>query len=159
MSKKKRTYNTRRIKRNDSYRYYEIADLFDVHPNVIARWVKDGLQRIDDQKPYMIHGGDLADYLDAKQKKRKKPCKAGELYCCKCQMPRPVWERAVDITIRNKNTVFLSGVCDACNSVIKQIGSRAKLPEYQKTFNVMTIDPPDIIDRNKTSVKREFRKE
>ena len=112
MSKKKRTYNTRLIKRTCSYRYYEISDLFGVHPNMIAIWVKDGLRRIDDQKPYMIYGGDLADYLDAKQKKRKKPCRAGEIFCCKCQAPAPVWEGAVDITIRNEKTLYISGICN-----------------------------------------------
>lgn len=159
MAKKRRTYNTRLIKRTYSYRYYEISDLFGVHTNVIARWVKDGLQRIDDQKPYMIYGGDLADYLDTKQKKRKKPCRADEIFCCKCQAPRPVWERAIDIKIRNEKTLYLSGLCAICNSALKQIGSMAKLPAYQKNFNVLSIEPPDIIDNLQTSAQRELRKE
>lgn len=159
MAKKKRTYNTRLIKQDYSYRYYEIASLFGIHPNVIPRWVQDGLLRIDDQKPYMIHGADLARYLDARQKKRKKPCKAGELFCCKCHSPRLVWEGAVDITIRNEKTLYISGVCIVCDSTINQIGSMAKIPKYQETFNVLTIDPPDIIDSGNTSVKCEWRKE
>ena len=156
---KRRTYNTRLIKQSYSYRYYEIADLFRIHPNAIARWVKEGLRQIDDQKPYMIYGGDLTAYLDSRQKRRKRPCRSGEIFCCKCQAPQPLWQRAVDITVRNEKTVYLSGLCAVCNTVLKQIGSVAKLPAYQKYFNVLTLELPHIIDSSHTSVKRELRKE
>ena len=153
MPKKKRTYNTRLIKRNYSYKYYEISELFGVSANVIPRWVKDGLRRIDDKKPYMIHGVDLADYLDAKQQARKKPCLPHEAMCFTCNAPRPFWESVVDITARNKKTVFISGLCALCDTSMNKIGSVSKIFAYQKIFKIQTVEAPDIIESANTSVK------
>src|SRR5262245_34376578 len=63
----KRTYNTRLIKRDYAYFISELADLFRLHPNAIRRWIKAGLRTVDDRRPVLVHGGDLIDFLDARQ--------------------------------------------------------------------------------------------
>ena len=133
---KKRTYNTRLIKRDYAYFVGEIAELFDVHGNAVRRWLKAGLPTIDEHRPFLIHGGDLVAFLDARQAKRKQPCAADELYCLRCRRPRRPRSGRVAIEIRSETRLDLSGVCEACGTRMHRAGSLAKLSEYQKTFSI-----------------------
>ena len=51
----------RLIKRDYGYFISEIADLFHLHPNAVRRWIKAGLRTVDNQRPVLVHGGDLID--------------------------------------------------------------------------------------------------
>lgn len=66
--RKSRTYNLRLIRRDYSYMIQEIAELFSLHPNAVRRWVKNGLRTIDSHRPQLIHGTDLIEYLDRRQR-------------------------------------------------------------------------------------------
>ena len=68
---KKRTYNTRLIKRDYCYFVWEIADLLHLHPNAVRRWIKAGLLSVDDHRPVLVYGGDLIEFLDTRQAQRK----------------------------------------------------------------------------------------
>lgn len=159
MPRKKRTYNTRRIKRGLSYSVQEVADLFGVHKNAVLRWIKDGLPIIDQRKPYLIHGADLAEYLNAKQRKRKQPMKPDEFYCCKCRAPRKAWEKQVDVIIKNKSKLSLSALCAVCDTVVHRAGSVSKLPEYRKIFSIQTIQGEHITERHSSLVMCDNRKD
>ena len=47
-----------------------------------------GLSSVDDRRPALIHGGDLIEFLDARQARRKQKCATDELYCFRCRRPR-----------------------------------------------------------------------
>ena len=134
----KRTYNLRLIKRNYTYFISEIADLFQLHPNAVRRWIRAGLRTVDDRRPHLVHGGDLIDFLEARQAQRKQKCAADEFYCCRCRRPkRPLFNR-VDIRIRNETRVNLSGVCGSCGAPMYRAGSVARIEEYRQTFITQT---------------------
>ncbi len=143
--KKKRTYNTRLIKRNRSYTVQGIAGLFQLHENAVRRWFGHGLSCIDDQKPQRVHGDALAAFLNAKQSKRRKPCEILEMYCCKCRQPRLIWENAVDLIIFNPKQMNITGLCAECSTPMFKAGSIKKLPEYHKTFHVQTVQGQHLI--------------
>ncbi|NCC61287.1 MAG: hypothetical protein EOM12_10190 [Verrucomicrobiae bacterium] len=146
MAKKKRTYNTRRIKRDFSYEYQEIAALLGVHKNAVGRWATEGLEVMKDAKPYLVYGGKLIDFLNARQSGRKQKCAPNEVWCCKCRAPRRLWENVADIVIRNQKKLSISGLCAVCETPVNQLGSVRKLPEYRQNFNVQTISGPHIKD-------------
>ncbi len=159
MARKKRTYNTRLIKRNLSYTVQEAAELYGLHKNAILRWIKDGLPIIDQRKPYLIYGADFADYLNGKQKKRKHKCRPDEFYCCKCRAPRKAWKDQADIVIKNESKLSISALCAICDTPVFRAGSVRKLAEYQKIFSIQTIQEQHITDRNSPSVMCDMRKE
>lgn len=159
MKIRKRTYNPRRARAAQSYTVQDIAEIYGLHKNAVLRWIKEGLPVIDRQKPYLIHGGELAEYLRNKQSGRKHPCKPDEFFCFKCRAPRKAWENVADIQIRNKNKLSLSGLCAVCNTPMHRVGSAKKLAEYQKIFSIQTIREPHISDCIPPIVNRDMRED
>ena len=127
---RKRTYNTRLIKRDYAYFISEIADLFHIHRNAVRRWIKAGLVTVDDRKPVLVHGGDLIGFLATRQSQRKQKCAADEFYCCRCRRPRhPLFHR-VEVQIRNEARLNLSGVCDTCGARMNRVGLVARIEAF-----------------------------
>jgi len=133
---KKRTYNTRLIKRDYSYFVGEIAELFDVHPNAVRRWMKAGLITLDARRPFLIHGADLIDFLDMRQAQRKQKCAVDELFCLRCRRPRHPRFGRVELKFRNEMRLDLSGVCEACGARMHRAGSVVRLKEYRQAFSI-----------------------
>ncbi len=148
MPAKKRTYNTRVIKRDYSYDIKEISELLDVHIRTVRQWIKSGLRLIDKTRPFLMHGSDIIAFLKEKQIKRKRPCEFHEIFCFKCQIPRPVWEGLIDIKITGPNRLQLMGICNTCSTKVFKAGSVKKIPNYVQTFNVQKMEGLHIIERN-----------
>jgi hypothetical protein len=159
MKRKKRTYNTRLIKRDYAYTLEELLDLLGVHKNSIYEWHKTGLPFIDDGRPSLIHGTDLMDFLKKRQARRKKTCKSNELFCFKCQMPTKPWENAVDLKILNQKQLNIMGVCEICNTKIYKVGSVKRIDEYRKIFNILGLLDSHIIEGPSTSMNCDLKKE
>ena len=136
---KKRTYNTRLIRRDYSYFIWEIADLFDLHPNAVRRWIKVGLTAVDDRRPVLVHGGDLIEFLGARRARRKQKCAIDEFYCFRCRRPRNSRFGCVDVEIRSEMRLDLSGACDTCGTRMHRAGSVVRLEEYRKAFALCTL--------------------
>ena len=131
---RKRTYNTRLIKRDYPYFVSEIADLFHLHPNAVRRWINAGLVTVDNRRPVLVHGGDLIDFLDMRQAQRKKKCAVDELYCFRCRRPKhPLFNR-IEVEMRSETRLNLSGVCDTCGAIMNRAGSVDKIEEYRRVF-------------------------
>jgi hypothetical protein len=133
---KKRTYNTRLVKRDYPYFVGEIAELFHLHPNAVRRWLKAGLVSLDDHRPILIHGSDLIDFLDMRQAARKQKCAADELFCLRCRRPRHPRLGRVKLRFRSETRLELSGVCEACGTRMHRAGSAARLEEYRQALSV-----------------------
>jgi len=156
---KRRTYNTRRIKRDYTYFIAEVAELFGLHRNAVRQWLKSGLLSIDGHRPTLIHGGDLIDFLDARQASRKQKCAPNEFYCCRCRCPRRPLHNRVEIEIRNQRKLNLSAVCDECGAGMNRAGSIKKMEEYRKAFIVQTPMKARISERSHPLVNCHLKKD
>lgn len=113
-----RRYDTRLIKTKWSYTVKAIAKLFAIDRNTVRGWVKDGLEPIDENKPIVIHGSVLKEWLDARQAKRKKPCKAGEIYCPKCRVPKRLKLGSFYIEPTNTLKLTAKAQCQDCPTTL-----------------------------------------
>jgi hypothetical protein len=148
----KRSYNIRRIKRHYSYFIAEIADLFDLHPNAVRRWIKAGLPTVDERRPVLVHGGDLIDFLEARRARRKQKCAADEFYCCRCRLPCKPLSNRVEVRIRNETKLNLSALCAACGARMNRAGSVARMEEYRRAFIIQTPRVGRLSGRSDPSV-------
>ena len=146
MPSKKRTFNTRLIKRDYSYDIKELSEVLGVHVRTAREWIKSGLPLIDKTRPFMMHGSEIIAFLKDKQTKRKQACKINEFFCFKCRLPRHVSEGLIDIKIKYPNRLQLMGTCSTCSTKVFKAGSVSKISEYTKTFSVQRIEGRHIIE-------------
>jgi hypothetical protein len=137
---RKRYPNYRLVKIHRNYTVEEIALLFGKHKNTVRAWVKAGLPRCDSDRPILILGSELADYLKALRTKNKRPCLPGEIYCVRCRAPkRPALDMA-DYKPITDNFGNLEGICPDCNGMIYRRASLAKLPLIRGNLDITNTE-------------------
>lgn len=155
----KRYPNHRLVKIHRSYTVEEAAKLLSKHKNTVRSWIKDGLNTIDNRRPLLIHGCDLAAFLQERRTKNKQSCKPGELYCVRCRKPRlPAGDIAEYYPITEKFG-NLTAICPTCDSIMNRRVSLAKINSI--CVNIEVIFPENmqhIIKRAKPSVNSDLRK-
>jgi hypothetical protein len=156
MTRKRRTYNVRHIRRDYSYTIQEIAALFDLHKNTLSQWLKAGLKPIDRSRPVLIHGSDLVNFLLARQSARRARCQPDEFFCFRCRAPRHPLGRKVDVQPRNAKLLNLVAVCAKCSTTMRKAGSAQKQTFYCQLFSAATPAPPHISETPNTSDNRDL---
>jgi hypothetical protein len=151
--KKKRTYNLSRIRQNHSYFLPEICDCLGVCKGTVHLWLRKGLQKTDDTKPFLIHGSALKAFLAAQQTSRKQPCQPDQFYCFRCRQPRRPWGGVVDVHFRSSKVINLNGLCEQCECPVNKSGSVEKLPELAKIFTIQTVHNSRIVETLLPSVR------
>ncbi len=119
-----RTPNARLVKRDATFTVDEIAELFTVHPNTVRNWMASGLKSIDGRRPLLIHGSDLIAYLHHQQKRRKRTCAPGELFCFKCRAPRSPKDGILSLENQNARVMRAVGNCEVCGTRMFKAVSR-----------------------------------
>lgn len=126
----------RLIRKKTTYTVPEAAQLLDVSASSIWRWIsKEGLRLVDGDKPYLIMGADLYEFLSERSRKRRQRCCPGQLFCFRCQAPRRVALGSFEITQRNGVTCMIGGKCAVCGLQMWQRGSERREAEYLETFD------------------------
>ena len=123
----KRTPNHRLVKRSRTYSVDEVAILLGSHRNTVRHWLKNGLRTIDDRRPLLVHGADLAEFLKERRAKSKHPCAPGQIYCLRCRLPRTPAGNAVIYRALTADRGDLVGMCGVCGCRLFRRVSLAKL--------------------------------
>lgn len=130
-------YNPNKCKINRNYTISEIALLYDVHKNTVKTWLKRGLIKIDSQRPYLILGGDLRQFLKDLRGINKRPCELGEIYCLKCHSPREPLQDSIIFEPESPTYGRLKGSCNVCYSAMNKYFRLADLSVIQRHFAVI----------------------
>lgn len=150
---KKRKINAERIRQNRSYDRREISKVLDVHKNTISHWVRDGLRPIDNQRPELFHGSELARFIKLRQQKHKSACAENEMYCLKCRAPRKTIDGSVSIDNPNAKTANLVGKCSICSATINRRISVTKIANFEKSFGFKKRPISHLIEPQFNSLK------
>ena len=138
---------SRRVKQAVTYDVTEAAKLLGVHRNTIRRWLKDGLQPIDDRRPLLIHGSHLKAFLSNRRQNRKQACRPGELFCFRCRAPRKPWGGTADVTFRTEKLASLLALCAECETPMYRAVRVADLPSLRSLIDLRTMEPERLNDR------------
>ena len=153
----KRHPNPRLAKIHRTYTVEEIAGLFRVHRNTVREWIKRGLPVINDRRPLLVLGRELAAFIQARRAKNKRPCTPGELYCVRCRAPkRPAGGMAdyqpVTATLGN-----LIAICPTCEAMMYRRVSMAKLGPIRSEMDItMPKAGPHIVESTEACVNHDF---
>ena len=130
-------YNPNRCKINRNYSISEISLLYGVHKNTVKTWLRRGLKRIDNQRPYIILGGDLKQFIKDLRSINKRPCELGEIYCMKCRAPRSPEQGSTFFEGENSKNGRIKASCNVCNSSMNKYFRLADLAVLQRHFAVI----------------------
>ncbi len=127
-----------RINGIKSYRCYtssEAAELVGVSKRTLHNWTRDGLQILDCERPALIRGDDLRDYILKQRQSAKVKTGLCEFYCLKCRDSRSAYGAMADCKISG-NRAMLTALCDTCETVVCKPVSLARLPEIGRTLDL-----------------------
>jgi hypothetical protein len=132
-----RRFNPRRIKIHRSYTVGEVARMLEAHKNTVRGWLRDGLKPIDQRRPVLIQGRQLASYVDARRKRRRQPCRPGELFCFRCRTPKAAAAGTADYQPVTPSTGNLMACCSDCGTRMFRRVSLRKLAAAAGDLQVM----------------------
>ena len=150
---KKRRHNPNIAKTNRNYTVDEAADLYGVFKGTVRNWIKAGLPVLDDKRPMLILGSDLAAFHRVKNTKNKQNCKPGEMYCFKCRAPKEPDGGMVDSQPVTEKIWNLVAICPACYTIMNQRVGLARLALFRKKMEVaLSLPQLHIVENNQPSV-------
>lgn len=152
--------NHRLVKTHRSYVVEEIASLFGVHKNTVREWIKAGLPTSDNRRPMLVLGHDLADFLNGRRKKNKRPCQPGEIYCVRCRAPRSPGGGMAEYRPITETSGNLMALCPDCNSIMNRRINVAKLPQFSGKLDIMLPQAlRQVSKRIESCVNSDFKEE
>ena len=130
-------YNPNRCKINRNYTLSEIAVLYGVHKSTVKAWLRRGLKRIDNQRPYIILGRDLKQFIKDLRSINKRSCELGEIYCMKCRMPRTPEQKSISFEAESSSYGRIKASCNVCQCVMNRYIRLTDLSLLQRHFAVI----------------------
>ena len=119
--------NPHRVKIHRNYTTRELADRLGVHKNTVKNWQRHGLAPIDEQRPLLFQGGIVRSFLVSWNKRRKRPCPIGTLYCFRCREARRPAPFSVEYIPRTSGPGNLRAICGECGTVMHRRTQQAAI--------------------------------
>ena len=147
----------RSIKSLRNYTIADVARILQVSRRTVQEWIKKGLPIIDRQRPFLIHGSDLKEFLFDRKQRRKSKCGPGEIFCVKCRIPKQPAGGMADYEPRSATRGSLVGIGPTCNTIIARWTSRAKLEHAKGILDVkVTTAQSRLTDISEATVNCHF---
>ena len=152
--------NPRRVKIHRNYTVEEAACLLGVHKNTVRQWIKQGLPVIDNQRPMLILGTDLAAFLQSQRRKNKRKCKPGEMYCLRCREPKRPALNMAEYQPKTESLGNLFGICPDCDAGINRNVNPSKLEQIRGELEItLSQGFRRLVDCEHFPVNSDFRQE
>ena len=132
----KRSQNPRLAKIHRSYTVEEVASLYGNHKNTVREWIKQGLPTLNEKRPMLILGSDLANFLKKRRLKNKKTCQPGEIYCIRCRTPKVPAGNMAECQRINETLGNLIAICPDCELIMNRRVNLAKLKQIKGDINI-----------------------
>lgn len=151
--------NGRLIKKHRSYDVAEIARALGVSKGTVRRWLKAGLPCLGEQRPVLILGRDLKDFLDAKRKP-KQSCRKEECFCMSCKAPRKPAFEEVEFHPTKAGRGNIRALCETCSTVMHKAVSAEGFKALSSILTVTTVQAETrLTDGNSPCTNDHLRKE
>lgn len=156
---KKRLHNPNLAKIHRSYTVEEVASLYDVFKGTVRAWIKAGLQTLNDKRPMLILGSDLAAFHQARRMKNKQKCKPGEIYCVRCRAPKEPAGDMADYRIVTEKIGNLEAICPDCDKIMNRRVSLAKLVQVRGKIDITLPQAlQHIVESNQPTVNSDLKR-
>lgn len=134
--------NSRVIRSARTYTIPELADVLGVSIGTVRGWVRAGLPALVAQRPSLVIGSELREFLEARRANAKVTLEADQLYCLTCKGPRRPFGLMVDLFGQSPNTARLQGLCELCGGTCNRMISCQQIDHFTSIFDVARKDIP-----------------
>jgi len=131
------------IKALRCYRVEEAAEVSGVSPRTIRNWIANGLPIFDSDRPLLIRGDDLRDYIKGTRASRKVKTALDEFYCLACRKARKPAGGFADCNVKDGRAI-LTALCAVCEIVVYKPVSMAQLPQIERLLDLAITKHPTL---------------
>lgn len=125
-----RRFSSRGICKDRVYTIKMAARIIGVSEATFRKWTKDGLRLIADQRPYLVRGADLIEFLVKREAANKVMMAKGQFYCMRCKSPRDPSDGSVSYQPITESTGRLSAICGKCGGKIGQFCKSTRAADF-----------------------------
>lgn len=128
-----------RINAIKSFRCYtirEATDVTGVSARTIGTWIREGLHVMKEQRPFLIRGDDLRDFIRKRRKARKTKTALHQFFCLGCRDVRDAAGGFAECRISG-NRVALKALCNSCGNVVNKPVAKSHLPELKSKLELL----------------------
>ena len=106
--------SARKIKIHNQYTYDQAADALGVSVQTLRLWGKSGLPVLDSQKPHLILGFALKEFLNKRANKPERRLARDQFLCMACNAPRRAYGCMADYLSYTPTRGRLEALCEDC---------------------------------------------
>lgn len=138
-----RRVSFKRVKSHFSYTFEEVAEVLGVCVGTVRRWAGDGLPYLSEQRPYLILGWALKDFLRKREGQRGRKLDLSEFYCVSCRAPRSPMGMMADYVPVSEKCARLEAICSQCGTVCNRLISTSQKAKFAEIFDFGTGSDED----------------
>ena len=130
--------SARKIKIHNQYTYEQAADALGVSVQTVRLWRQAGLQVLDSQKPHLILGFALKDFLAKRSNKPERRLALDQFLCMACNAPRRAYGGMADYLPYTDGHGRLEALCEACQGLCGKFASPKLCAELAPILHIAT---------------------
>lgn len=128
----------RKIKIHNQYTYDQVADALGVTVQTVRLWRQSGLVVLDSQKPHLILGFELKDFLKKRSSKPERRLARDHFLCMTCNASRRAYGGMADYIPYTATRGRLEALCEACQGLCGKFASPSMCVELAPILTIAT---------------------
>ena len=128
----------RKIKIHNQYTYEQAADALGVSVQTVRLWRLSGLPVLVSQKPHLILGFALKDFLFKRSNKPERRLARDQFLCMACNAPRRAYGGMADFTPYTATRGRLEALCEVCQGPCGKFASPSFCAELASILTIVT---------------------
>ena len=128
----------RKIKIHNQYTYETAAYALGVSVQTVRLWKQSGLPVLDSQKPHLILGFALKDFLGRRSNRPERRLARDQFLCMACNAPRRAYGGMADYLPYTPTRGRLEALCEVCQRSCGKFASPALCAELAPILTIAT---------------------
>lgn len=128
--------SARNVKIHNQYTYEQAAAALRVSVQTVRLWRQAGLPVLDSQKPHLILGFALKDFLNTRRNKPERRLARDQFLCMACSAPRRAYGGMADYRPYTATRGRLEALCEVCQGLCGKFASPALCAELSADLTI-----------------------
>lgn len=130
--------SARKIKIHNQYTYSQAADVLGVSEQTVRSWRGLGLSVLDSQKPHLILGFALKDFLNKRSNKPERRLARDQFLCMACDAATRAYGGMADYRPYTATRGRLEALCEVCGGLCGKFASPSLCDELAPILTIAT---------------------